>query len=56
MCLEVYQLIQPQTFDFQPERWVLAATGIIVAGMISRQRDQDAALRACLYERGYTVP
>ena len=31
---------------------VAAASGIVVAGMISRQRDKDAAMRACLYARG----
>lgn len=35
---------------------VLAATWIVVAGMNSRQGEQDATLRACLYERGSPVP
>ena len=35
---------------------VVAASGIVIAGMISRQGEQDAAHRACLFERGYIVP
>ncbi len=35
---------------------VVAASWIAVAGMKSRQDDQDNAHRACLFERGYTVP
>jgi uncharacterized membrane protein YcjF (UPF0283 family) len=35
---------------------VVAASWIVVSGMISRQGDQDATLRACLYERGSPVP
>jgi hypothetical protein len=35
---------------------VVAASWIVVAGMNSRQGEQDAAQRACLFERGYTVP
>lgn len=35
---------------------IVAASWIVVAGMKSRQGEQDAAHRACLFERGYTVP
>jgi hypothetical protein len=35
---------------------VVAASWIVVAGMISRQGEQDATLRACLYERGSPIP
>lgn len=35
---------------------IVAASWIVVAGMKSRQGEQDAAQRACLFERGYTVP
>lgn len=35
---------------------IVAASWIAVAGMKSRQDDQDNAHRACLFERGYTVP
>jgi len=35
---------------------VVAASWIVVAGMKSRQGEQDATLRACLYERGSPVP
>jgi uncharacterized membrane protein YcjF (UPF0283 family) len=35
---------------------VVAASWIVVAGMKSRQDEQDTAQRACLFERGYTVP
>lgn len=35
---------------------VVAALWIVVAGMKSRQDDQDAATRACLFERGSPVP
>ncbi|SPP66105.1 hypothetical protein [Nitrospira lenta] len=34
---------------------VAAASGLIVAGMISRQHDADAAMRSCLSARGYTL-
>ena len=34
---------------------VAAASGLIVAGMISRQRVEDAAMRSCLHNRGYSV-
>ena len=35
---------------------IVAASWIVVAGMKSRQAEQDAAHRTCLFERGYTVP
>lgn len=34
---------------------IVAASWIVVAGMKSRQGEQDAAHRACLLERGYPV-
>lgn len=35
---------------------VAAAAWIVIAGMNSRQSEQDATLRACLFERGSPVP
>lgn len=32
------------------------ASGLIVAGLISRQRVEDESMRSCLTQRGYTVP
>jgi hypothetical protein len=35
---------------------VAVDSGIIVAGIISRQRVEDATMRSCIKQRGYTVP